>query len=259
MLSNEGKVGFDETITEEMAKDIYYKSLTNNNVNKTSKPNRRRQIDSNTGKIDEADKQTLLDYHNNYRIALSSGDGTVVDSTGSMYATASNMNELFWDPALAAVADAYAEELASSCGSLSHNSGRHDDFYSYEDLATFGYPTNIYLGENVAVTWSTSATARMSRYTDRLDDMWEEYSLWQYQAYSSGSINGAGHFTQLAWSDTRYVGCGVGTKCYDGSYYKYFLVCNYWVCKRVVLPDWNLWLILNLWFWFCFCFVLILL
>ena len=66
----------------------------------------------------------------------------------------------------------------------------------------------------------------MSRYTDRIEDMWEEYDLWKYQAYHSSNVNGAGHFTQMAWAKTRYISCGVN-RCNDGTYWRFYLVCNY--------------------------------
>ena len=220
LMNGEGKMGFDETITEEMAHDIYNKHLSGYYNNQTivgrinsreyrnsirNNPKlraaRRRMYDSN-GDMDDTDRLSLLDYHNNYRVAVASGDGTVIDIDGNVYPTASNMNYMFWDDALASVAEDYADELGSSCNSLVHNSGRHDDFYTYAaSQASFEYPSsNIYLGENIAVTWSTSSNVRESRFTDRIDDMWEEYVLWSYQTYKSSSINGAGHFTQMAWA-----------------------------------------------------------
>ena len=256
-----GVVHFDETITEEMARDIYYKHLfgyyNNSNKNRksatTTKTNttfdsqeqaskmkkekgatlgllarERRGLLNGDGEIDKDDKQYFLDMHNDYRVALASGDGTVTQTDDSVYPTASNMNFLFWDQALEAMAHDYAVEWSDGCGSsVTHNSDRNSDFYSYTSKATFDYPSSgIYIGENIAVTWTTSSAVYLSRYTARIDDWWEEYSLWDYDTFTS-SDSAVGHFTQMAWAKTRYVGCGVN-KCNDGTYNKYFLVCNYY-------------------------------
>ena len=214
MLNDHGKIGFDDTITESMARDIYNKHLSGIYNNATSikriesreyrnkirqNPSLRRSLIDSDGNIDDTEREQLLEIHNDYRSAVSSGDGTVIDISGAVYPTASDMNYIFWDDALASVAQDYAEELGNACDSLIHNSGRHSDFYTYAaSQASFDYPeSGIYLGENIAVTWTTGAGVSMSRYTDRIDDMWEEYLLWSYQAYSSTTINGAGHYTQV--------------------------------------------------------------
>ena len=244
LLNEHGKIGFDETITESMARDIYEKHLSGVYNNATSikriesreyrnklrnNPSVRRSLIDSEGNIDDTDREYLLEIHNDYRSAVASADGTVIDTDGNVYPTASDMNYIFWDDALASVAQDYAEELGNACSSLVHNSGRHDDFYTYAaSQASFDYPeSNIYLGENIAVTWTTASGTSMSRYTDRIDDMWEEYLLWSYQTYQSSSINGAGHFTQMSWADTRYMGAGVN-RCFDGTYYRFFSVYNFW-------------------------------
>ena len=210
-----------------------YKSKYRNNID--DKQHRRMANTDSNGVINDTTREEILNYHNNYRSSLSSGDGTVLDTNGNVYPKASNMNYLFWDDALANVAQNYAQQLATSCSGVSHNDNRDDDFYNYAETdASFLYPSSgITLGENIGLTYSNVDTSSDSIYLSLLDFLWQQSSSWEYQTLSSSGVFSAGSFTQIIWADTRYVGCGT-YKCYDGSWYNFFLVCNYWYVKLYV-------------------------
>ena len=203
-------VHFDETITAHIAHNIYTKLKPNvdKDVNKqgikigekrqfaSSKTVKRTNSDRNllltSDGWETSDKETVLDMHNDYRSNVASGN-EADDGTDGTYPEASDMNKLFWDDALASVAQAYSDNCV-----WGHNGNRNSEFYDYADKARFDYPdSNIYLGENIAISWTTSDAIQDSYLTDLVDAWWEEATLWHYQTYSSSTINGAGHFTQV--------------------------------------------------------------
>eukprot|EP01130_Rhizamoeba_saxonica_P011592 TRINITY_DN481_c0_g1_i1.p1 TRINITY_DN481_c0_g1~~TRINITY_DN481_c0_g1_i1.p1 ORF type:complete len:167 (+),score=35.45 TRINITY_DN481_c0_g1_i1:686-1186(+) len=103
-----------------------------------------------------------------------------------------------WDKKLECVAQKYIENIA---GGFSHNSARTSD---YADCGGEGY-----VGEN----WYSGGP-------DSATEAWVDYE-WggcsERDAYY-GRCNGVtGHFTQVAWANSEYIGCGYtqsgGTVC----------------------------------------------
>jgi hypothetical protein len=90
---------------------------------------------------------------------------------------------------------------------IDHNSGRQA-----------GYPGPI--GENIFATTGPRADPVVA-----VNDWASEAKF--YDRRSNSCIGGAcGHYTQLVWSATREVGCGVGS-C-PKLEFRTTLVCNYW-------------------------------
>ena len=236
----DGVAAFDESVSEAMAKEEYEK-YTNGEYDRLSKERERfhrakkeagidldkkRSLVSSDFTFDDDDKELILKIHNDYRSGLCKQDGTAKDKSGNNYPACSDMNYLFWDDALEKVAQSWADSLASSCSGLSHNSARSSDLQKYTSDASFTVPSNAYVGENVGYSGTTSSNVDISYATARLTSMWEEDGDWSYQPYKSSTINGAGHFTQMAWADTRYIACA-GSMC-KGNYNNYYTVCNYY-------------------------------
>ena len=112
---------------------------------------------------------------------------------------------LTWDPALAAIAQAYSEKCV-----WEHNPNRGDT-----------YPESV--GENLYASSNKPSGAGVV-------DSWA--SEVQYYDYASNSCSGVcGHYTQVVWNTTTKVGCGIahcpqiqGLTWSSGGY---IVTCNY--------------------------------
>ncbi len=106
------------------------------------------------------------------------------------------MNALLWDPALEQV----AQEYANGC-TFAHNANRTTRFRELQGSATFS--GDVVVGENLAIGTLGAFTAA------QLAAGWvNESTSYGYTPIASGGAT-TGHFTQVAWAKTRYVGCGV--------------------------------------------------
>jgi len=138
------------------------------------------------------------------------------------------MNYLFWDDALASVAQAYSEKCI-----WAHNANRASDVWTYQDEATFKFDNySLSVGENI---YATTASYTNDSLIAGITDWYNEYSLYTYSDPFTFS-DSAGHYTQVVWAETRYVGCGY-TVCptltnlaYDNAL---FLVCDYYPAGNV--------------------------
>ncbi|MBN1606926.1 MAG: hypothetical protein JW940_09860 [Polyangiaceae bacterium] len=137
-------------------------------------------------------EQSFVDAHNGARSEVALG------TLGSQPA-ASNMNELLWDPALAAVARQHAERCV-----WEHNDNRSTEMSAFEELATFVYPSAIYVGENLYA--SSQNTFGGSMIEGAITGWVGEQAGY---TYTNQYVPAAGHYTQVVWATTRYVGCGV--------------------------------------------------
>lgn len=161
--------------------------------------------------------QTWLDTHNDRRAELNAGTVTD-DGTDVTYPMPSSpLPDLVWNKKLAKVAQAYADACV-----YEHNVDRQSQY-----VAAGG--ENIYIGENIAYNATTAALSSLEVYAAAQTNLWwDEHELWHYQAYQSGTINGAGHFTQMIWANTIEVGCGIAS-CPNMNlgFNTVFGVCNY--------------------------------
>jgi hypothetical protein len=142
--------------------------------------------------LSSTQEQSFVDAHNGARSEVALG------TLGSQPA-ATNMNELLWDPALAAVARQHAERCV-----WEHNDQRSTEMSAFEELATFVYPSSIYVGENLYA--SSQNTFAGSMIEAAIAGWVEEQAGY---TYSDQYVPAAGHYTQVVWAGTRYVGCGV--------------------------------------------------
>jgi pathogenesis-related protein 1 len=123
---------------------------------------------------------------------------------------------LRWSSELARYAQKWADHMARDC-SLEHRSaGRY--------------------GENLGAAASNTSAPRSS--PEQVVANWvAEKACWKYGTFRRGDqcrsscasrlrSTGCGHYTQVAWSKTRQVGCGRATCSKRGMHWE-FWVCNY--------------------------------
>lgn len=127
----------------------------------------------------------------------------------AMAVTDTPIPALVWDADLAAVAQAYSEELANNGCGLMHSSN--------------GYGENLYWQRGSSVTAA-----------DVVASWHEEIECYTFGPFMRGDAcnascvaamnsSGCGHYTQVVWRNTRRLGCGMAT-CSNGAE---IWTCNY--------------------------------
>jgi len=116
---------------------------------------------------------------------------------------------LFWSEALAASAQAWANQcvdLVAPAGALDHNPNR-----------SVGFPW--YVGENIYAT-NGVATAQGA-----VNNWASEAAYYDYATNTCAGGHLCGHYTQMVWSTTILVGCGISS-C-PGLIFPNSIVCDY--------------------------------
>jgi pathogenesis-related protein 1 len=130
---------------------------------------------------------------------------------------------LTWSPTLAAFAQQWADQMAStSCLSPHHRDiGTLQEKGYGENLAASQYMGH---GQPTTIQWAVNAWAA-------------EKACWTYgrfmdtddcntQCYTQLHSDGCGHYTQVVWRDSTEVGCGVAS-CESGGWHVDIWICNY--------------------------------
>jgi len=153
------------------------------------------------GGLTDTDKLTILNAQNMYRNITA--QGLTPNQPSATY-----MNQLVWDAGLAKVAQNYSAQCI-----WAHNPNRASQLRGYENITSFSY-VNQYVGENLFISTGS----------ENIDTILSGIEYWykEYQSFTYGPITATGsecqsgqqcgHYTQLIWANTRYVGCGY-TKC----------------------------------------------
>jgi hypothetical protein len=174
------------------------------------------------GTLSFSEQTTLLGDHNAYR------SQTALGSTPSQPG-ASNMNQLFWDNGLAAVAQGWANQCI-----FAHNANRAAELDP--QLARFHFdPDQVKVGESL---FASTAAASLATLQNGIATWYEEHTDYTYSSQACSGV--CGHYTQLVWAKTRYVGCGwklcaslANTSATNASYF----VCNYQISGNFVDQD----------------------
>ncbi|CAH1407370.1 unnamed protein product [Nezara viridula] len=153
-------------------------------------------INKEKSKLSCHDINTILDYHNECRDKVAGGRTKLEEG--------SDIWVLKWDEELAKVAQDYANKCT-----MTHNLER--------PKAT---------GENLA--WFATSQNKRCDVKDLIKMWYDEIN--NYKPDVSITYLLTGHFTQMIWADTKYIGCGVvfyedGTS--SKTPYQTMLVCNY--------------------------------
>jgi uncharacterized protein YkwD len=140
-------------------------------------------------KKDDANKLECLNRHNEYRRKLRTQEGP--------------LQELKWSDKLAKKAQEWANQLVkdNSDGGISL---RHSTDWDY--------------GENLYSSWNKDQSC-----TAATDAWWAERPLYHNEPIGEGNFGDYGHYTQLVWPTTAYVGCA----CANNGPTKRFWVCEY--------------------------------
>ncbi|KAJ9576854.1 hypothetical protein L9F63_006572 [Diploptera punctata] len=153
-------------------------------------------------------KDIIVKEHNRYRRIIAKGQKAEQDHPG--LPSASNMLEVSWHEELETIAQMWADQCKFE----------HDKCRDTKEFSS---------GQNLAMHWSTVAFEMPVK---------QFISNWynEIKQFDSNSINGyvfehsTGHFTQVVWAETRYIGCGgsiYGDAINGNDGQTGFFVCNY--------------------------------
>jgi len=154
------------------------------------------------------DKTYLLNRHNTYRRLVATGHGYVAGRT------AANMNYLEWNEGLAATAQKHAED----CTGPSHD----------KEANRLVGTTFATVGQNMMDCSRTMDCAGAAMANFAVEGKGFSYSKVKNSDSCDETKNVAGtcgHYLQLIWAATSYVGCGYSKCTGKGKYAR--LVCNY--------------------------------
>ncbi|XP_077516660.1 scoloptoxin SSD976-like [Amblyomma americanum] len=170
-------------------------------------PNPRCVIDTPISGLSAAVKAQALQVHNDYRSQIAMG-------RLGRYPQAKDMYELEWDDELAEVAQAFADQ----CDDSGHDDRRARITTQFKSV-----------GQNLAYATDYTKQTVVEGKT-WVDDWFSEYRDFNPNAVSHFDIGGSRgvvtHFTQIAWANTRYIGCGFSNYVLGGRIKRLF-VCNY--------------------------------
>ncbi|XP_072939993.1 venom allergen 5-like [Epargyreus clarus] len=148
----------------------------------------------------------FVDGHNMRRLRLAKGE--VYNQPA-----ASEMKFMMWDAELAAKAANWAAKHK-----FIHNPNKK--------IASNRFTT----GENLYM-YSTTDRSYTLDPSSALDSWFDEYKDYTFAPLTARDFDGSrdeqiGHYTQMAWADTTYVGCAVSEK-FENGWKKILVVCNY--------------------------------
>ncbi|XP_069677996.1 venom allergen 5-like [Periplaneta americana] len=156
------------------------------------------------------DKKAVVDAHNKLRSRVALGQETL--GKPGPQPPAANMHKLKWDDELAKV----AQQWANQC-SFGHDACR--------SVGRFYVGQNVYISSTLGV--KETDVQEWDKATQSFYNEVKDFNKDIVPAFKSTSGKPVGHYTQLIWAETKYVGCGfVAYKGDDGWFNKYY-VCNY--------------------------------
>jgi len=182
------------------------------------------------------DRQLMLDLHNQIRSEVARG--IYEGPSGTFQPAGCDMNALSWSTALEELATDWSDLCYFEHSSTGNCASRLDNLGFTDGNAEWARTDTDKCGENLYVSGAAPAMNFVSQGTNYgilggIGDSWSagESKTWNYQA---GNFGSAGHYTQVVWANTRYVGCGFktcnGVTHDDGSYSwaETMFTCNYY-------------------------------
>merc|ERR1719273_691408 len=173
-------------------------------------------VPSTHSQLTETQKAEILQQHNDLR--KQTADGNTLCAYGQYCPSAQSIPDLQWDAGLAKLAQDYADTCV-----MGHedNSVRASRFQGLGGSSNF--PGQYSTGENLAWGSCSLDSSGSCMATYRWGE--KEAVCWDHDANANtGCVTG--HFTQMIWANTQYVGCG--WRGGDCTQYGGMLVCNYY-------------------------------
>ncbi|XP_077517572.1 venom allergen 5-like [Amblyomma americanum] len=185
-----------------------YRNLPGGLVHTACKPPNPRCTFVVTG-LNDSERAVVLKAHNDYRSQVAQG-------RLSGFQPATNMYRLKWDEELAEVAQAFT----NLCDDSKHDDKRQRITSKFKEV-----------GQNLAWNYE-SVDRRNVDGVGRVKDWFDEYKDFSPNNVHPFKVSRGPavlHFTQVAWAETRYVGCGyTHYKENDPKYaFKKLFACNY--------------------------------
>lgn len=166
-----------------------------------------------SGVNSNADKQTIVNEHNNLRRQIAHGRET--RGSAGVQPSAANMRKMSWDDELARVAQRWADQC-----NFGHDACRK--------VGRFGVGQNVYQIMGVSANGQQDWRAAIQAWYNEVKDFSRnDISPFRFSFPT-------GHYTQVVWADTNKVGCGfTGYKASNGQYHKLY-VCNYGPAGNII-------------------------
>jgi len=144
------------------------------------------------------------------------------------------LEPLVWDGELAAIADEWAEHLATTNDCIMEHRPSQEVNLDQDGTAVVGtgnFVNGMFIGENLYWQQTSQSPAPMALPTDVVNAWASEIEFYDYETNSCEEGQMCGHYTQVVWADTERVGCAYRT-C-DG------LGSQVWVCNYYPAGNFN--------------------
>jgi hypothetical protein len=167
--------------------------------------------------LSDAEIAAMVAAHNAVRQGVAQAESLRLGGTVSI-------PDLTWDPAVAAVAQEYADYLINQNPPEIHHCDHPDHHTKPAEIHHCDRVAQLGLGENLYLVWSTGTP-------DQSPSMavgsWEsEKQDYNYDSNTCAPGKQCGHYTQVVWSSTQRLGCGRAVRTTNGRTYVIW-VCNY--------------------------------
>ncbi|XP_066150059.1 CRISP/Allergen/PR-1-like [Euwallacea fornicatus] len=154
-----------------------------------------------SNKVTEGDTKVIVRKHNELRKLIA--NGKVPGQPRGI-----NLKKLKYDAALAEA----AQKIANSC-EFAHKTVRDGRWYA--------------VGQNLYIMYSTAPSSG-ANWSSAIQTWFNEYEDYKFGRCCESGSKMTGHYTQVVWANTEYVGCGF-TYYETNEIFKYhkLYVCNY--------------------------------
>ncbi|CAH1113370.1 unnamed protein product [Psylliodes chrysocephalus] len=154
--------------------------------------------------LTEEDKQLILDVHNELRNKVATGQETIGNQP-----PASNMNALSYNEEIATFAQCHSNECQ-----FKHDKCRRTAEWEW-------------VGQNLEKKFSSDGNVRVA-INASIHNWYREVKSFSSSWINTFAEHGVmiGHYTQLVWAESKYVGCGL-TNYLSGDLNYFIFACNY--------------------------------